>query len=44
MSYPVECACCGATGEHDVIDPLLPDAGHVAYACPKCDTIYKADA
>lgn len=44
MSYPVTCVSCGATGEHNVIDPLIPDSQHVAYACPECDTIYKAKA
>jgi len=44
MTYPVECVCCGAMGEHDVIDPLIPDPDHVAYACPECDSIYKGPA
>lgn len=44
MAYPVECLRCGAIGEHDVIDPLLPDPGHVAYACPDCGAVHRGEA
>jgi len=44
MSYPVQCHRCGAEGQHDVVDPLLPDPEHVAYVCPECDIIYRGEA